>query len=240
VIIAMKSPKEIIRNALRENRHKLLEHEAFELIKYYGIPIPDKVVLVRSSREAYELADTIGYPIAVKIISPDIIHKSDVGGVKLGLMSKEEVIYGIEEMLKTVSARAPHARITGVLMYHMAPPGLEVIVGGIRDSVFGAAVMFGLGGAFVEVFRDVSFRIAPVNMDDAFEMINEIRFSKILDGYRGQEPVNKSVIAEIIVKTSKLIEENEEIASIDLNPVIVYSSEAKVVDVRVILSKIPY
>uniref|UniRef100_A0A7C5YYN3 Acetyl-CoA synthetase n=1 Tax=Ignisphaera aggregans TaxID=334771 RepID=A0A7C5YYN3_9CREN len=232
----MRSPKEIIRSALKEKRYKLLENEAFELVKYYGIPIPE-AILVRSPREAYELADTVGYPIVLKIVSQDIIHKSDVGGVKLGLMSKEEVACGIEEMLKTVSARVPHARITGVLMYRMAPPGLEVIVGGIRDSVFGAAVMFGLGGVFVEVLRDVSFRIAPVNMDDAFEMINEIKSSKILDGYRGQEPVNKYAIAEIIVKMSKLMLENEEVDSIDLNPVIVYSNEAKVVDVRVILSK---
>ena len=232
-----RSPKEIIRKALSEERLKLLEHEAFELAKYYEIPVPE-TSLVRDPKEAYELADTIGYPIALKIVSPDIIHKSDVGGVRLGLTSREDVARAVEEMLKKISAKAPHARVIGVLMYRMAPPGLEVIVGGVRDRVFGATVMFGLGGIFVEVLKDVSFRIAPISIGEALEMISEIRSSKILEGYRGQGPVDKKAIAEIIVKTSKLMVENEEVASIDLNPVIVYSSGAMVVDVRVILGKV--
>lgn len=230
------NPREIVQTALKEERFKLLEHEAFALAEYYGIPTP-KAFLVKTPQEAYELAETVKYPIALKIVSPDITHKSDVGGVKLGLMSKEEVAKAVEEMLKTVSQRAPHARISGVLMYHMAPPGLEVIVGGIRDGVFGAAVMFGLGGIFVEVLKDVSFRIAPITYEEALEMINEIKSSTILNGYRGQPPVDKHAIADIIVKTSRLIHEIPEIESIDLNPVIVYNKGAIAVDVRVILSK---
>jgi acetyl-CoA synthetase (ADP-forming) len=155
-------------------------------------------------------------------------------------MNRDEVARVVEEMLKTVSARVPHARVLGVLMYRMAPPGLEVIVGGVRDPVFGATIMFGLGGIFVEVLKDVSFRIAPVRITDALEMIDEIKSSKILEGYRGQGPVDKKTIAEIIVKTSKLMIENEEISSIDLNPVIVYSNGAIVVDARVILSKVSH
>ena len=233
------TPKEIIRRALSEDRLKLLEHEAFELVKHYEIPVPE-VYLVKTPKEAYDLADSIGYPIVLKVVSPDITHKSDVGGVRLHLNSREEVARAVNEMLKTVSVKAPHARIVGIIMYREASQGTEVIVGGLRDDVFGAAVMFGLGGVFVEVLKDVSFRVAPVSYEEAFEMINEIRSRQILEGYRGQKPVDKSAIADIIVKTSKLMLENEEIESIDLNPVMAYESGAMVVDARVILRKVSY
>jgi len=229
------TPRETIRRAIREGRFKLLEHEAFELARYYGITTP-KAYLVKTPEEAYELADRVGYPIALKIVSPDITHKSDVGGVRLFLDNKNKVAAAVKEMLETVSQRAPKARIAGVLMYNMAPPGLEVIVGGIRDDIFGAAVMFGLGGIFVEVLKDVSFRIAPITHEEALEMINEIKSAKILDGYRGQPPVDKNAIADIIVKTGQLLLENPEVESIDINPVIVYEKGAIAVDVRVILS----
>jgi acetyl-CoA synthetase (ADP-forming) len=237
--IKMTPPKEIIKRALSEDRLKLLEHEAFELAKYYEIPVPE-VYLVRTPKEAYDLADSVGYPIALKIVSPDIIHKSDVGGVKLHLNSREEVARAVNEMLKTVSLRAPNARIIGVIMYQEARQGIEVIVGGLRDSVFGAAVMFGLGGVFVEVFKDVSFRVAPLSFNDALEMISEIQSKQVLEGYRGQKPVDKKAIADILVKTSKLMLENDEIESIDLNPVMAYDNGAMVVDVRVILRKVPH
>jgi len=228
------NPKDVIRHALSENRTKLLEHEAFEFASYYGIPTP-RAVLVRSPKEAYEVADELGYPIVVKIVSPDISHKSDVGGVRLGLMSREEAAKAVEEMLKVVPAKAPGARIIGALMYKMAPQGLEVIIGGVRDDIFGAAVMFGLGGIFVEVLRDVSFRIAPISRDEALEMINELKSAIILDGFRAQPPVDKEALADMIFRTSKLLQENEEIESIDLNPVIAYPKGAIAVDVRIIL-----
>lgn len=228
------TPRGIIEVALREGRSKLLEHEAFELIRYYGIPTP-RTILVHSAEEASEHADEIGYPIALKIVSPDIIHKSDVGGVRLNLVSREEVRKAVENMLKTVSLRMSNARIAGILMYRMAPPGIEVIVGGIRDAIFDAAIMFGLGGIFVEVLRDVTFRVAPIAFDEALEMIEEIKSSKILTGYRGQQPVNREAIADIIAKTSTLIVENKEIETVDLNPVIAYGDSAIVVDAKVII-----
>jgi len=231
------TPREIIENALNEGRTKLLEHEAFQVIKYYGINSPD-VVVVRNGEEAKSLADKIGYPVALKIVSPDISHKSDVGGVKLNLKSPEEVGRAVDEMLKTVRSKAPNARLVGVLMYRMAPQGLEVIIGGVRDGIFGPVVMFGLGGIFVEVLKDVSFRVSPIRMEDALEMIREIKSYKILEGYRGQPPVNKEAIAEMIVKTSKLLEENPEIESIDLNPVMAYPDSAMAVDARIILKKL--
>lgn len=230
------TPREIIRQALSEGRLKLLEHEGFMLAKHYGIPTPN-AVLVKTPEEAYRVADEIGYPLALKIVSPDIVHKSDIGGVVLGVMNREDAVKSVEQILRNASVKAPDARISGVVMYKMAPSGLEVIVGGVRDGVFGAAVMFGLGGIFVEVLKDVSFRISPVTIEDALEMINEIKSVTILNGYRGQPPVDKNAIADIIVKTSRLLVENTEIASIDLNPVIAYPKGAIAVDVRVILSK---
>jgi len=229
-------PREIIKNALNEGRTKLLEHEAFQVIKYYGINSPD-VVVVRNGEEAKSLADKIGYPVALKIVSPDISHKSDVGGVKLNLKSPEEVGRAVDEMFETVQTKAPNARLVGVLMYRMAPQGLEVIVGGVRDGIFGPVVMFGLGGIFVEVMKDVSFRVSPIRMEDALEMLREIKSYNVLEGYRGQPPVNMNAIAEIIVKTSKLLEENPEIESIDLNPVMAYTDSAMAVDARIILKK---
>jgi len=230
------TPREIIKNALNEGRTKLLEHEAFQVIKYYGINSPD-VVVVTSGEEARSLADKIGYPVALKIVSPDISHKSDVGGVKLNLKNPEEVARGVDEMLKTVRSKAPNARLVGVLMYRMAPQGLEVIIGGVRDGIFGPVVMFGLGGIFVEVLKDVSFRVSPIRKEDALEMLREIKSYKILEGFRGQPPVNKDAIAEMIVKTSRLLEENPEIESIDLNPVMAYPDSAMAVDARIILKR---
>lgn len=230
------SPREIISRAISEGRFKLLEHEAYSIANYYGIPTP-RAVLVKTPEEARDYADKVGYPLVAKIVSPDITHKSDVGGVKLFINSREEAYNAVKEILENVSKRAPGSRIEGVIIYRMAPPGLEVIVGGIRDDVFGPTVMFGLGGIFVEVMRDVSFRIYPITIEDALEMINEIRSSAILNGYRGQPPVDKYALADIIVKTSKLLAENEEIEAVDLNPVIAYQQGAIAVDVRVILRR---
>ena len=227
-------PHEIIRKALEEGRTKLLEHEAYTVVKYYGIPVPE-VGLAKTPEEAGEIAEKIGYPIVLKIVSPDITHKSDVGGVIVGLKNKEEVIEGAKKILSNVSQKAPNARITGVLVQKMVPYGLEVIVGGLRDNIFGAVVMFGLGGIFVEVLRDVSFRIAPITMDEAMEMIREIRSYKLLEGYRGQPPVNKEALAKIIVGVANLLLENPEVESIDLNPIMAFPDTAIVADARIIV-----
>lgn len=227
-------PHRIIHKAIEEGRNKLLEHEAYAVVKYYGIPVPE-VGLAKSPEEAGEIADKIGYPVVLKIVSPDITHKSDVGGVIVGLKTKEDVIEGAKKILENVSKKASNARITGVLVQKMVPYGLEVIVGGLRDNIFGAIVMFGLGGIFVEVLRDVSFRVAPISIDDALEMINEIRSHKLLEGYRGKPPVNKKALANIVVGVSKLLLENPEIESIDLNPIMAFPDKAIVADARIIV-----
>ncbi|MCD6300978.1 MAG: acetate--CoA ligase family protein [Staphylothermus sp.] len=225
--------KTIIENAIKEGRRKLLEHEAFEVIRAYGIPAPE-TGLAKTPEEVAELADKIGYPVVLKIVSPDISHKSDVGGVILNINSREEAIEGFKKIQENVKTKAPGARIVGVLVQKMAPKGLEVIIGGLRDNIFGPVVMFGLGGIFVEVLRDVSFRIAPLTEEDALEMMKEIKAAKLLEGYRGQPPVDKKSLAKIILGVAKLLEENPEIESIDLNPVMAYSEKAIVVDARVI------
>jgi len=228
------NPREVIRKALEENRNKLLEHEAYALASYYNIPVP-KAGLAKTPEEAGELADKIGYPIVLKIVSPDIVHKSDVGGVILNLNSKKEVVEATSRIFSNVAKNAPKARIAGVLVQHMIPSGLEVIIGGVRDNIFGSVVMFGIGGVFVEVLKDVSFRISPISLDDAFEMMKEIKSSNVLEGYRGQQPVDKKALAEMIVNVSRLLEENIEIDSIDLNPVMAYPNGACVADARVVI-----
>uniref|UniRef100_A0A7C4NMP3 Acetyl-CoA synthetase n=1 Tax=Staphylothermus marinus TaxID=2280 RepID=A0A7C4NMP3_STAMA len=230
------NPKEIIRKALDEGRVKLLEHEAYDLLKLYDIPVPE-AELAKDPLEASDIAEKIGYPIVLKIVSPDIIHKSDVGGVIVDLNSRESVREGVEKIFRNVKSKAPNARITGVLVQKMVPQGFEVIVGGLRDSVFGSVVMFGLGGIFVEVLKDVSFRITPIDHGSALEMIEEIRARDLLNGYRNTPPVDKKAIADIIVKVARLLDDIEEIESIDLNPIMAFSNKAIVADARIMLKK---
>ncbi len=232
----MVEPREIILNALKEERRKLLEHEALEIIKAYGAPIAD-AGLAKTPEEAGELAEKMGFPVVLKIVSPDISHKSDVGGVIVGVNSKEEAIEAAKKIIENVSKNVPNARITGILVQKMAKKGLEIIVGGLRDNIFGPVVMFGLGGIFVEVLKDVSFRVAPISYEDAYEMMKEIKSAKLLEGYRGQPPVDRKAIADIIIAVAKLLEENPEVDSVDLNPVIAYPDGAVVVDARVILKQ---
>ncbi len=230
-------PREIIENALKEGRFKLLEHEAIDFIKSYGIPVAE-AYLAHSPSEAVEIAEKLGYPVVLKVVSPDISHKSDVGGVVIGLNNSNEVREAYNRIMEIVPRKAPNSRITGVLVQKMARKGgLEVIVGGLRDSVFGPVVMFGLGGIFVEVLKDVSFRVAPVSIEDALEMLSEIKSSKILEGYRNTPPVKKEALADIIVRVAKLLDENSEVDSLDLNPIMAYPDHALVVDARVILKK---
>jgi len=235
-LAVLREVKSIISNALKENRFKLLEHEALRLCELYGIPVAS-YGLARSLDEALTIAKKIGFPSVAKVVSPDISHKSDVGGVILNLKDEEDIAKAYEKIMNEVPKRAPNARIYGVLIQKMASPGVEVIVGGTRDPTFGPVVMFGLGGIFVEILKDVSFRIAPLEPEDAEEMIKEIKGYKILEGYRGMPPRDIEALKDIILKVSKLMDEIDNIKDIDLNPIIAYEKGrgALVVDVRVIL-----
>lgn len=215
-------------------KRKLLEHEVFSLLRKYEIEVAPYGVAT-TPEEAVAVSREIGYPVVLKVISPDISHKFDVGGVILGLESDEDVREGFVKIYENVNKRAPGSRIVGVLVQKMMPKGLEIIVGALNDVTFGGIVMLGLGGIFTEVYRDVSFRVTPLTEEDAIEMINELNSKQLFYGYRNMPPVNLKSLADLIVKVSKLIDEMPEIDSLDLNPVIGYPDKVVVVDARVIL-----
>jgi len=171
----------------------------------------------------------------LKIVSPDIIHKSDVGGVVVNLKDERDVHNAYNQILENVKKQNPEAKIIGMLVQEMAPPSTEVIVGAIKDPQFGPSVMFGLGGIFVEVLKDVTFRVAPITRDEACEMISEVKAYPLLKGYRNTPPVDIGAIAEILLNTSKLVTDYQEIKELDLNPILVYEKGAKTVDARIIL-----
>jgi acyl-CoA synthetase (NDP forming) len=185
--------------------------------------------------EAEKLAGQIGYPIALKIVSPDVLHKWDVGGVMLNLKNATEAKDAYLKILDNVRRHKPDAKIVGVIVQEMVTPSTEVIVGSTKDPQFGPALMFGLGGIFVEILKDVAFRIAPITETDAREMIAEVKGYPILKGYRGQPPADINAIVKILVNTSKLVMDHDEIKELDLNPVMVYEKGAKAVDARIIL-----
>jgi len=211
-----------------------LETEAKELLKKYGIPVPD-FKLIKSEDKIIGLAKEINFPIAMKIVSPDIIHKSDAGGVKLDIKDEKEAKLAYQEIISKVKKYNKEAQIFGVITYSMIPKRTEIIIGMMKDPHFGPVVMFGMGGIYVEVQKDVSFRIIPLEERDAEEMITEIKGYEILKGIRGEPPRDIQAIEEVLMKVSKLAMENSEINEIDLNPIFVFEKGLQVVDARMIL-----
>lgn len=226
----------IIQKAVEEKRSALLEPEAKMVCQAYGMSTPEFDVSTNSS-DAAELAEKLGFPVVLKIVSQDILHKTEAGGVLLNLRSRPEVEDGFEHVVSSAKTYKPNARIDGVLVQHMAEQGLEVIVGGIRDSQFGATVLFGLGGIFVEVLKDASFRVAPITELDARDMIREIHSYAALEEFRGRPPADQDAINVILCGTSRMITENSIISQVDLNPVMAYAHGASIVDARIILGE---
>jgi acetyl-CoA synthetase (ADP-forming) len=224
----------IFDEAREEGRNYLLEPEAKTICMEYGIPVTTFRV-AKTAEEAVKFADEIGYPTVLKIVSPDVIHKFDVGGVLLNLKRPEDVRDAYKKILENMKEHKPEAKIRGVLVQEMVPSSTEVIVGSTKDPQFGPALMFGLGGIFVEVLKDVTFRIAPITEQDAREMITEIKAYPILKGYRGQPPADIDAIVRILLNTSKLVMDHLDIKELDLNPIMVYEKGAKTVDARIIL-----
>jgi acyl-CoA synthetase (NDP forming) len=220
----------------KEGRFILTEFESKKILKQAGISVVE-TKLAKTQKEAVSLSRKMGFPVALKIASPDVIHKSDSGGVKLSLNNVTEVKKAYDEILKKVKKQYPRAVIHGVSVQKMARPGTEVIIGTSKDPQFGPVIMFGLGGIFVELLKDVSFRVIPVERKDAQEMINEIKGYPILEGYRGKDPADISALVEIILKISKLIEENPQIKELELNPIFAYRDKAIAIDARIILEK---
>lgn len=230
----MKEASQIILKAQREGRKSLLETEAKTLCIDYGIPVT-RFELAKDEAEAVKHATKIGYPLVLKIVSPDIIHKTDVGGVIIGIKNADGVRIGYKQIVANMKKHEPKARIMGVLIQEMAPAAIEVIVGSVKDPQFGPAVMFGLGGIFVEVLKDVTFRIAPIDRDEATEMISEVKAFPLLKGYRNMPPADVNAISDMLLNTSRLVTDHPEIKELDLNPIIVYEKGAKAVDARIIL-----
>jgi acyl-CoA synthetase (NDP forming) len=225
----------ILETGRREHRKALLEPEAKEICRAYKMPTQDFYV-ARSATDAADLAEKITFPVVLKIVSPDILHKTEVGGVMLDVRSKREVRQGYNQIIDKVKAHNENARILGVLVQHMAPKGIEVIVGGVRDRQFGPTILFGLGGIFVEVLKDVTFRVAPLSRQDSREMIRGIRSYPILKGARGQPPADEEAIVHMLIGASRIMLEYSAIEQLDLNPVLVYESGASIVDARIILT----
>jgi len=223
----------IIERAKSEKR-PLLETEAKELLREYKIPVPN-FKLIKNEDEVSKIAEGIGYPIVMKIVSPDIVHKSDAGGVKVGIENENEAKLAYREIIFKAKKYNKEARILGVIASPLIPQGTEVIVGMTKDPHFGPVAMFGLGGIFVEILKDVSFRILPLKEKDAQEMIAEIKGYEILKGVRGELPKDIEAIRETLIKISQLTMENPEINEIDLNPIFVFEKGLQVIDARMIL-----
>lgn len=226
--------REIIDRVKSEGRSALTEIEAKELLKQAGVSVVD-TKLATSREEVISISQQFGFPVVLKIASSDVVHKSDAGGVKLGLRTAKQVGKAYDDILGAIKQKYPEAKIQGVSVQKMARPGVEVIIGMSKDAQFGPVLMFGLGGVLVEILKDVSFRIVPLAPRDAREMIREIKGYPLLEGYRGQEPVDVSNLEELILKVSSFVEQNPEVEELDLNPIFAYSDGAVAVDARVIL-----
>ena len=224
----------IISQVRREGRKALLETEAKTICMEYQIPVTT-FELAKNEEEAVEFAGQIGFPVVLKIVSPDIIHKSDAGGVMINLKNADEVRNAYERILKNAKKHCSTAKIIGVLVQEMAPQSTEVIVGAIKDPQFGQTLMFGLGGIFVEILKDVTFRIAPVTREDAREMVTKLKAYPLLTGYRNKPPADLDAIINVLLNTSKLVMDHPEIKELDLNPIMAYEKGAKTVDARIIL-----
>jgi acetyltransferase len=210
-------------------------HQAFSRIAEHGLPCTE-FALADSQTSAVQIAQEQGFPVALKISSPDILHKSDVGGVQLNLNSAEAVKKAYDALLSAVKRSNPEAQVDGVLVSKMASPGLEVIVGMNRDPQFGPVILFGLGGIMVEIFQDVSLRLLPLTNEEAMTMIREIKGYGLISGYRGRPSVDEQALAECLLTVARLAEGSPDIIEIDLNPVFAYPNGIQVADVRMIVT----
>ena len=224
----------VISNAKSQGRTLLTEIESKQVLAEAGIPVA-LAVLARDANEASKAAQKAGFPVVLKIVSPDLTHKSDVGGVRLGLESAADTKTAFEDIVAAVKEAQPDARIEGVAVQKMAPTGTEVIVGMSKDPQFGPVMMFGLGGIFVEVLKDVAFRIVPLEPKDASQMIREIKGFPVLEGVRGQLPADLAALEKLVLKVSEFVEAHPEIDELDLNPVFAYSDGALAVDARIVI-----
>ena len=225
---------DVIDRARGQGRTVLTEMESKQVLAEAGIPVAP-ARLARTREEAVKAARSIGFPVVLKVLSPDISHKTEVGGVKLGLASPQDVAAAFDEIVASVRQRQPSAKIEGLSVQAMAAAGIEVIMGMTKDAQFGPVLMFGLGGILVEVLKDVAFRIVPLTPGDARQMIREIKGYPILEGYRGQAAADVEALERLLLRLSQFVEAHPEIEELDLNPVFAYPDGALAVDARIVI-----
>jgi len=230
--------KSVILEARKQGRATLDEFAGKRLLASFGVPVP-KSLVIQDATEAMAACGKLKLPLVLKVVSPDIVHKSDAGGVKVGLRNAVEVEEALRAMMK--HSEIESARIDGFLLEEMAPAGLEIVVGGLRDPQFGPLVMVGLGGIFVEVLADVSFRICPITRLDAGEMLDELKGAALLTGVRGRKPASRAAIVDALLKIGGagglLMTHAQDIAEADINPLIVSEHGAVAVDARFVLTQ---
>ncbi|ACA16028.1 CoA-binding domain protein [Methylobacterium sp. 4-46] len=226
--------RQILDRVKADGRDALTAPEGRIVCDAYGIPVPKEAVAT-SAQDAVRAAESMGFPVVLKIVSPDILHKTEAGGVMVGLSSAQAVAQGYETILANAKRYKADARIDGVQIQQMLAGGTEVIVGAVTDGSFGKLVAFGLGGVLVEVLKDITFRLAPATRDDALSMLDGIQAAEMLRGVRGADPVSREALADIIVKVSQLVTDFPEIAELDLNPVFATARDATAADVRIVV-----
>ena len=224
----------IVDRARSEGRTILTEIEAKQMLEDAGVPV-SPARLAKTKDEAATIAGQLGFPAVLKIVSPQITHKSDVGGVALGLTSAAEVAAAFDRIVASAKQHQPEAQIEGVAVQRMERQGTEVIIGVTKDPQFGPVLMFGLGGILVEVLKDVAFRVVPIVERDARQMIEEIKGYPLLQGYRGQDPADLGKLRALLLQVSSFIEAHPEVAELDLNPVFAYKDGAIAVDARIVI-----
>ena len=226
---------EIITAARQAGRALLNEVESKQLLEEAQVATT-AARLATSREEAVSFAQEIGFPVVLKVMSEDIPHKSDIGGVQLNITDAEAAGAAYDRIMESARAAQPEARIDGVSVQRQARPGTEVIVGVAKDPQFGSVLMFGLGGVLVEVLKDVAFRIVPLEPRDAHEIVREIKGFPLLQGYRGSEPADLAALEQLILNVSSFVDRHPEIDELDLNPVFAYRDGAVAVDARIVLS----
>ena len=229
--------KKVFDSVRKQKRTNLLEEEGQEVLRAYGFPLPQSI-LAKTAADAAKAAKKIGYPVVMKIASPQIIHKSDAGGVKVGLADEKSVKEAFDIIIKNAKKYNAKAEIKGVLVQEMVKGGKELIIGSKQEPGFGQVIMLGMGGIYVEVLKDVTFRLAPISNKEADDMIDSIRTKKLLEGVRGEKPADKKKLSELIQRLSALLTDFPEIKELDMNPVLVMEEGkgCKVLDVRIGLS----
>lgn len=232
----MKTPSEIIQSAVNEGRKALFEHEAKALACAVGIIVPkSEITDPQNEKEIIEAGEKLGFPLALKAVSAEILHKTEADAVVLDVKNKIELASALKQIANTVSRRAPGAVIRHFLLEKMMPPGLELLIGGLHDDQFGPSVAFGLGGIWVEAFKDAVFGIMPMTREEMLDMIAETRAGAFLQGFRGRPALDQEAVLLIINAVYKLMTDYPEIREIDLNPVRCYVRGAAALDVRVVL-----